>query len=221
MLTHIEESLGYEFKDKNILKQALTHSSLRRKKSEFERLEFLGDRVLGLIMSEFIYKNFRDENEGCLAKRLASLVCANTCASIARKIKLYANIHTAYNPDLYNNDSVMADAMESLIGAIFLDSDFQNVRDIILNLWNDLLYELEENIVDPKTRLQEITQSIDGSIPEYKILSKTGPDHDPTFEIEVSAVGKSFIEKGRSKKIAETLCAEQFLKYFKENEKTH
>lgn len=207
----IENNIKYVFKNKKHLTNALEHSSIKRATSEFERLEFLGDRVLGLAISEFLYKNHMNANEGGMAKRLASLVCADACYKVANNICINEHIKTANNKTLQNNRTVMADAMEALLGAIYLDSgEFERVKSIIINLWGDLL--LEDNSLEPKTQLQEITQGVDGNTPVYTIISKVGPDHSPVFTVEVAVNEIKAVGVGSSKKIAETNAAIEMLK---------
>ena len=213
-MTIVEKEIYYNFKNRSLIESALTHSSIKTRGSEFERLEFLGDRVLGLIIAEFIFKNFKNESEGMLAKRIATLVSSNTCTIMARKIKVNECIKTSNKSDLKNNDTVLADAMESIIAAVFLDGGFEKAKEIVLQLWGIRLFELEEDSPDPKTKLQEVTQAKDGSMPVYKVISKTGSEHEPTFTVELEALGKIIIANGKSKKTAEVAAAQKFLDDF-------
>jgi ribonuclease-3 len=209
VFTFIEQNIGYTFKNKQLIKNALHHSSLKHKGLEFERLEFLGDRVLGLIISEALYKNEKYKSEGSLAKNLASLVSGNSCQKIAILIGVDKCLETANNESLRTNSTVLADAMETIIGAVFLDSSFDIVRQIVLNLWACLIQNTDTT--DPKTQLQEITQNRDGSTPNYVVISKSGSEHAPCFTVEVNAIGLNAFGIGSSKRIAETDGARKML----------
>lgn len=210
-MQQIENNLNYKFKNKQLLISALHHSSIKTFAIAFERLEFLGDRVLGIVIAEFIFKNFKDK-EGPMAKMHSAFVCADTCAKIARKLGINQFIKTA-DKNLMNNKTVLADAMESILGAIFIDSNYEIVKSIILNLWNDVFETYNELDQDPKTRLQEICQAESGTTPIYKVISISGPDHKPEFLIELTALNKTITAKGSSKKDAETKASREFLKH--------
>lgn len=212
-MQELENDLNYTFKNKKLLSDALHHSSIKRFAVAFERLEFLGDRVLGIVIAEFIFRNFKGK-EGAMAKMHSAFVCADTCAEIARKLDVNRLIKTA-DKNLMNNKTVLADAMESILGAIFIDSDYKTVKNIILNLWKDNFENYNEFDQEPKTRLQEICQSKSGETPLYKIISISGPDHKPEFLIELTALNKTITAKGSSKKDAETTAAREFLKRFR------
>lgn len=212
-MQQLETKLNYSFKNKKLLSDALHHSSIKRFSIAFERLEFLGDRVLGIVMAELIFRNFKGK-EGTMAKMHSAFVCADTCAEIARKLGVNQLIKTA-DINLMNNKTVLADAMESILGAIFIDSDYKTVKDIIIRLWQDNVKNYNEFDQEPKTRLQEICQEKSGTTPIYKIISISGPDHKPEFLIELTALNKTITSKGSSKKDAETTAAREFLKRFR------
>ncbi|MBQ8651418.1 MAG: ribonuclease III [Alphaproteobacteria bacterium] len=205
----IENNLNYTFKDKMLISAALHHSSIKKSK-DFERLEFLGDRVLGLIIAEYIYDKFK-EPEGKLSRRHAAAVCADSCCEVATRIGIHQKIQTAHK-ELKNNKTVLADAMEAIIGAILLDSDYNTAKSIVLNMWQNILLSYQENLQEPKTRLQEIVQKKSGELPEYKVISMNGPQHSLTFTVQLTALGSEIVTTGRSKKEAETVAALEMLK---------
>ena len=211
-MTDIESAIDYKFRNKKLLDNALHHSSVKNCSVPFERLEFLGDRVLGIIIAEYIYKNF-EEAEGAMAKMHSAFVCADTCRDVALKIGLDKAIKTA-GDQLKQNKTVLADAMESLLGAVFIDSDYETVRQLVLDLWEDVFACYDESLQEPKTRLQEISQSKSGEIPVYELISISGPDHAPKFLVSVTALGKKVESYGHSRKEAETLAAKFLLKQF-------
>jgi len=211
MMLLIESNLNYKFKNKKLLASALHHSSIKSFAIAFERLEFLGDRVLGIVIAEFIFRNFK-EKEGAMAKMHSAFVCAETCAKIAKKLGINHLIKTS-DKNLMNNKTVLADAMESILGAVFMDSNYETVKTIILNLWKSTFKTYNEFDQEPKTRLQEICQAKSGTIPIYKVISISGPDHKPEFLIELTALNKTITAKGSSKKEAETNASREFLKH--------
>ena len=211
MMQLIESNLNYKFKNKKLLSCALHHSSIKSFAIGFERLEFLGDRVLGIVIAEFIFRNFK-EKEGAMAKMHSAFVCADTCAKIAKKLGINHLIKTS-DKNLMNNKTVLADAMEAILGAVFIDSDYETVKTMILNLWKSIFETYNEFDQEPKTRLQEICQAKSGITPIYKVISISGPDHKPEFLIELTALNKTITAKGSSKKEAETNASREFLKY--------
>lgn len=210
MITTLEEKLGYTFKNKDLLILALTHRSQknRHQKESFERLEFLGDRVLGLAVAEKLYAAFPNEAEGTLAKRLASLVSKSSCGIVAKNLSLRNHIKAASH-DL-TNTSIMSDAVEAILGAIFIESGFEAARPIILTLWKDLFEKQSLTPpVDYKTTLQEWSQNKFGTVPIYTVISTTGPAHAPEFIVEVN-VGNTYTAQGRgeTKRLSEARAAE-------------
>ena len=211
-MTDIESAINYKFRNKKLLNNAVHHSSVKNCSVPFERLEFLGDRVLGIVIAEYIYKNF-EEAEGAMAKMHSAFVCADTCRDVALKIGVDKVIKTA-GDQLKQNKTVLADAMEALLGAVFIDSDYETVKQLVLDLWEDVFAGYDESLQEPKTRLQEISQSKSGETPVYELISISGPDHAPKFLVSVTALGKKVESYGHSRKDAETLAAKFLLKQF-------
>jgi ribonuclease-3 len=209
MFTLIEQKIGYVFKNKQLLTAALHHSSLKRNSLKFERLEFLGDRVLGLVIAEILYKKLKNTNEGDMARKLASLVSSGSCQKIALVVGIDKCIKTANDKILRINQTVLADAIEAIIGAIFLDGGFVKARNVVIRLWSNMVENTDTT--DPKTQLQEITQNRNGSIPKYVVISKIGLEHEPHFTVEVQALGFNATGTGSSKKIAEVEAARKIL----------
>ncbi|MDR3224505.1 MAG: ribonuclease III [Holosporales bacterium] len=209
MTTNLEKTIGYNFKNGALLEKALGHSSMKRFAVQFERLEFLGDRILGLVIAEYIYRNFK-EAEGAMAKMLASFVCADSCYRVALKIGLDDEIITA-GEHLKKNRTVLSDAMEAVLGAIFLDGGYGATKLVILNLWEEIFRDYDENIVDPKTKLQEISQAKFGKTPEYELISVSGEDHRQEFTVRASVGKSSVMAVGKSRKDAEIKAASKLL----------
>ena len=204
-----EEKIGYSFKNRGYLETALTHSSYaneHRIKSN-ERLEFLGDSVLGLIVSENLFKRFSEDDEGDLSKIRASLVCEKGLFELSKKIDLSAFIKLGRGEEATggrNRASVVSDAFEALLAAIFLDSDFDTAKDWLLDLMKDELEAASLPETDYKTLIQEITQKKGRGRVSYELVSSSGPDHDKSFVSAVFVDGVRICEgKGKSKKEAE------------------
>ncbi len=209
--------INYKFKNKNLLAQATTHSSVVKNKLQSnERLEFLGDRVLSLSLSHFLFEKYAADDEGFLAKRHAMLANADTLYNLAKKINLDADIKTSFKVDAKNGQdkNILPDAMEALIGAIYLDSDFNTALDFIIDLYGDLLMVAQNPPQDFKTKLQELTQSKYREIPTYEVVSVIGPDHHPEFTVKVTIRKFSATGTGETKKIAEQNSAKDLLKKF-------
>ncbi len=187
-LSILEKEISYKFKDKTLLKRAVTHKSYKKLKSN-ENLEFLGDRVLGLVISEKLIIDKPYKQEGSLDKMLSSLVDGNTCYEIAKNISLgdFILLGQTEKSSLGNKKkSILSDACEALLGAIYLDSNFTQVRKVVTKLWKKKFDNISEDINDAKSMLQEWTLKKYKTLPKYKIISKTGPDHDPKFKIQVA-----------------------------------
>ena len=202
--------INYEFKNNKLFECAMTHSSsVRNKILSNERLEFLGDRVLSLCLSTYLFNNFPMENEGNLAKRHAIFACADTLYKIAKNIHLDHFIKTSFilNIESKHDKNVLADAVEALIGAIYLDSNFDTVYKFVIDLYGDILLNNQTPLQDFKTQLQEITQSTYHQIPTYEIVSVDGPDHNPKFNVKVSIKNFTAYGFGTSKKMAEQNAA--------------
>jgi|TARA_B110001452_G_C15199969_1_gene416485 ribonuclease-3 len=205
----LEKIIAYKFNDKDKLIKSLTHKSFSST-SNNEKLEFLGDRVLGLIISKKILELYPNYNEGSLDKKLASLVNKKKCLEIAKKIKLqnYIIISGAKNKFIKIEDKILADSCEALIGAIFVDSGLIDAEIFINKFWKEHLFNKEAIIVDPKTRLQEYSLKINKVLPVYKLISNTGPRHKPLFRVAVKLKDSQFVSaSGYSKKDAEQNAA--------------
>jgi ribonuclease-3 len=203
--------LNYEFKDKKLLELALTQSGINADNNN-ERLEFIGDRVLGLSVAEFLYKNYPNESEGYLARRHASLVSTDTLAYVAKQIEIEKHLHHGHMTGGKINH-VLANAMEAIFGAIFLESGFDKARDVIMEIWSELATAEIIAPKDSKTALQEFVQKADsGALPEYIYHEPTGASHNPTFTVTVKAMGKSADGVGSSKKLASLDAADKLLK---------
>ena len=208
----LEKKLKVNFKNKELLKKSLIHKSFHSEDNN-EKIEFLGDRVLGLVMAKKLLEIYPNEKEGILDKKFASLVNKKTCLGIAKNIQLEKYILTfkAKNKKDLIEDKVIADSCEALIGAIYLDKGFTICEKIILNLWSDNIKNSVITQIDAKTKLQEYSLKKFKKLPTYKLISNTGPRHKPLFEVGVKLQNtKFFISKGNSKKDAEqnaaTIC---------------
>lgn len=212
--TDVEQKLGHEFGDKTLLRSALTHSSTGGAAS-YERLEFLGDRVLGLVVAQMLFEKFPDEAEGDLAKRLAALVQGSFLAEIATKINLGAFVILSdgeRDAGGAANENILADVFEALLGALYLDGGFEKCTQLIERLWADSIFEMKVPPQHPKTSVQEWAQSRGLSLPLYEIVAQTGPDHAPVFEVQLSVEGqKSVRAQGPSRQAAEKSAAQLFL----------
>ena len=213
-LSLLEKKIKYKFKDISLLKLALTHSSFEKTLNN-ENLEFLGDRVLGLVIAEKLIKDYPSADEGSLDKMLSSLVNRNTCFMIANNLALgdFILLGSTERSSLGNKKkSILSNACESILGAVYQDSDFVIVKKLILELWREHIHNIDQNLIDPKSFLQEWTLKKYKKLPEYKTLSKEGPDHEPIFEIELKFMNyKKAFSKARSIKEAEKLAAESFI----------
>ena len=211
---NLEKKINHQFKNKNLLIQALTHKSFNRNENN-EKIEFLGDRVLGLVIAKKLLEIYPKEKEGVLDKKFASLVNKKTCLDIAKKINLATYVKT-FNPNnkkIIIEDKIISDSCEALIGAVYLDKGFTTVEKIILNLWQDHIEKSVITEIDAKTKLQELTLKNFKKLPTYKLISNTGPRHKPIFKIGVKLPNtKYFIASGKSKKEAEQNAAIECLK---------
>ena len=205
----LEKKIKINFKNKSLLIKSLTHKSYDKKNNN-EKLEFLGDRVLGLIIAKKLLEIYPDEKEGILDKKFASLVNKKTCLEIAKKLELnnYILRLNLGNKKTLIEDKVLSDSCEALIGAIYLDKGFQTVEKIILNLWSDKIKDSAVTQVDAKTKLQEFSLKKFKKLPIYKLISNTGPRHKPLFKVAVKLIDtKFFTAQGNSKKDAEQNAA--------------
>tara|TARA_Y100000591_G_scaffold122797_1_gene104840 strand:- start:395 stop:1057 length:663 start_codon:yes stop_codon:yes gene_type:complete len=206
---NLEKKIKVVFKNKDLLIKSLTHKSYDRENNN-EKIEFLGDRVLGLIMAKRLLEIYPNEKEGILDKKFASLVNKRTCLEIANKIELQNYILTLNSKNKKNiiEDKVMADSCEALIGSIYLDKGFQVTEKVVLNLWSAKIKDSIITQIDAKTKLQEFSLKKFKKLPTYKLISNTGPKHKPLFKVGVKLFNtKLFISEGKSKKDAEQNAA--------------
>ncbi|MEN2494446.1 MAG: Ribonuclease 3 [Hyphomicrobiaceae bacterium hypho_1] len=216
--SRLEQAIGRRLKDLKLLEQALTHASVRTGRNpntDNERLEFLGDRVLGLVIAAYLHAALPDIREGDLARRFNRLVCGESCAAIARDIELGRYLilsdSEAQNGGR-NKNAILADAMEALLGAIFLDSGFDASKKVIEKLWHGYLGGISYTPVDAKSALQEWAQGQGFPLPVYKDVERSGPDHAPQFVCEVSIQGHGPISGiGASKRQAHQIAAAALL----------
>ena len=215
---NLEKKLKFKFSDHKILTKSLTHKSFDSKNNN-EKIEFLGDRVLGLIIAKKLLDLYPDEKEGVLDKKFASLVNKKKCLEIAKKIELekYILISNPKNKDILIEDKIVADCLEALIGAIYLDKGLNFTEKFILNIWSEHITASIITQIDAKTKLQEHSLKIFKLLPIYKLISNTGPRHKPLFKVSVKLKDtKFFTAKGTSKKDAEqnaaSLCLESVFK---------
>jgi len=210
--TQLEKCLDYQFKNKNLIIEALTHKSCKKPYNN-ERLEFLGDAVLNLIVGEYLFKKFPQSNEGDLSKIRASLVNETGFTKLANGIKLgnYIFISNAEERNKGRSKaSILSDAFESIMGAIYLESGLEILKPIVLNILEKSYDKINLDVLfsDYKTALQEITQAKFATIPEYKIEGSYGPDHKKEFEVSIWIDGKSYGRAlGKSKKLAQQAVA--------------
>ncbi len=206
-----QDRLGYHFRDRDLLINALTHASTGEDKN-YERMEFLGDRVLGLVIAEILYRCFPYENEGALARRHSALACTQTLAKIALDLEVHEILRaTVSDKSTGNNkqENILADCMEAIIGAIFLDFGYVPCQEVITSLWGDKIYTLMQPPIDSKTALQEWAQARKLPIPNYEVVSREGPDHAPVFTVRVSVNGYDpEMAIGNSKRNAEKVAAQ-------------
>ena len=202
---NLEKKIKINFKNKDLPIWSLTHKSFD-KDTNNEKLEFLGDRVLGLVIAKKLLEIYPDEKEGILDKKFASLVNKKTCLEIAKKIELqkYVLTFNVKNKKNLIEDKVLADSCEALIGSIYLDKGLNVIEKTILYLWSDHIKDSVVTQIDAKTKLQELSLKKFKKLPLYKLISNTGPRHKPLFKVGVKLIDtKYFISEGKSKKDAE------------------
>jgi ribonuclease III len=237
--SELERAIGYTFKDRDLFSHALTHASVRSGKPgksasqgkssantrkpgaapvsahDNERLEFLGDRVLGLAIAELLWATYPSDSEGQLAKRFNGLVRGETCAAIGRAIGLGPFlILSGSEADSGGRakDTILADAVEALLGALFIEAGFEKAREVVRRLWVPLLDDMPEATTDPKSALQEWAQGQGLPLPRYAEVTRQGPDHAPHFVAEVRVPGHPPARgEGASKRIAEQAAATAML----------
>lgn len=214
----LEASLGHTFADRAVLKWALTHVSavgVAKRAQTYERLEFLGDRVLGLAISELLFERFPKAEEGEMSRRFADLVRKETCAEVARAWGVGPHLHLGPSEMRSGGRAkiaILGDACEALIGAVFIDAGYVAARDLVRRGFADRIVSLEPPTLDSKTILQEWAQGHGHPVPAYRELSRSGPDHKPEFVIAVRVGSYRECEaRGASKRFAEQAAAQAFL----------
>lgn len=207
---------GYTFKDKSLLRRAMTHTSaVRSSLDSNERLEFLGDRVMNMLVAEFLCEAFPKEREGDLAKRHTNLVCAPTLASIADRIGLPSELNLSSSEASSGGaqkTNIVADALEALVAAIYIDGGVDAARDFVRMHWSAHLESNKRPPQDSKSKLQEWAQGRGLPLPQYDIVERSGPDHAPSFTVTVTIEGQGEATgQGASKREAEKAAAENML----------
>lgn len=216
-LAALAEVIGYRFRDRSLAVQALTHASavVGGGQPTYQRLEFLGDRVLGLVIAEILYNEFPDADEGELSRRLAALVRRETCADAARDIGLGEYVMLSEGEAQTGGrrkEAILGDVCEAVIGAIYLDGGHEPARQFIERNWSGRISDDSPRLKDAKTSLQEWAHAKGYGQPAYHIVSRTGPDHAPLFTISVTLQGLEPAEStGSSKRVAEQAAAEAIL----------
>ncbi|MDR0632942.1 MAG: ribonuclease III [Holosporales bacterium] len=215
-VSRFQEILGHRFSDEALLRAALVHSSVAcgDRKREFDRLEFLGDRIINLLIAECLYKKFPAEHEGALAHRYSKLVCFEICAEVAEDIGLPAVLDVAAKTN-FCDMRVLCDALEAVVGAMYLDGGLQVCKDFVEKHWKAMLEDCSSPPpCDPKSELQEFAQSKWKTLPVYDVVDRTGADHAPLYKVTVRIVGVEMatdVGVGRSKKVAEKDAARNLL----------
>tara|TARA_Y100000590_G_scaffold400889_1_gene485334 strand:+ start:1822 stop:2484 length:663 start_codon:yes stop_codon:yes gene_type:complete len=212
-LFNLQKKIKVKFKDIELLKKSLTHKS-HNPDNNYERLEFLGDRVLGITISKRLLDLYPDEKVGNLDKKLASLVNKNRCYEIGKKLNLekYVLIGKTQKKIKIEN-KIISDCIESLIGAIYIDKGFYFTEKFILRIWKEFIISTNVTLIDSKTKLQEYSLKKFKTLPIYKLLSNTGPKHKPNFKVCVKLKDTSSVEaSGTSIKKAEQAAADLLIK---------
>lgn len=218
-MINVQSAIGYQFKRVELLEHALTHPSFYSNQKDkqpinhFERLEFVGDRVLGLIVGDMLYQQFPSAKEGELARRFAWLVCRETLSKVATKMSISTTIKYSRATEANQTQwmTFISDACEALIGAIYYDGGLIEANKLIRTFWEPMLNEQGAAAKDYKTQLQERSQSKYKTLPVYKIIQQTGPSHNPEITVECTMNKFQTTAKGRSKKMAENDCAQHML----------
>jgi ribonuclease III len=211
----LEAALGYQFKNTELCRLAITHGSRSKSKSDYQRLEFLGDRVLSLVIADELYQRHAEEAEGFLAARLSSLVRGQACAAVGTQLGLNDLIlvgHFEKQKGVQNGISVVGDVMEALLGAIYLDGGINAARELILREWSGLLNATPDSLKDPKTFVQEWALGRALPLPSYVVTAREGLEHAPIFTISLK-VGphNEAVGVGPSKQQAEMAAAQNFI----------
>jgi ribonuclease-3 len=216
----LQKNLSYQFSDIELLNKALTHRSVSKHNNE--RLEFLGDSVLGSIISEELYSRHSRIDEGQLSRLRSHLVRGNTLANLAKKLNISENLKLGQGElksGGFRRESILADTFEAILGAVFLDSDYLTVKKVVLNLFSDLLNEArsEDSLKDFKTQLQELLQKKGYDLPKYELLQTKGKDHNAVFYVSchIEALKIKVEKNAKSIKRAEQACAQSILEEIK------
>ena len=213
LLNKLEHKIGIKFKNKDLLAKSLIHKSHNSNENN-EKLEFLGDRVLGLVFAKNLLKIYPNDKEGIIDKKFANLVNKKTCLLIARKLELKKFIITggSYKGLSRSDDKIISDGLEALLGAIFLDQGMNTVEKFILNVWGEFLEKSSETKIDAKTQLQEYSLKKFKTLPIYTIQKQSGPQHSPIFKVSVNIKNsKKLYASGTSKKNAQQNAAQKLL----------
>jgi ribonuclease-3 len=216
-LAALEARLGHVFADKTLLTRALTHNSAvvgKSRAESYQRLEFLGDRVLGLAIAEMLMRAFPKATEGELSRRLASLVRADSCAAVARAMELESVVALGATSRMSAKltKTILADVCEAVVGAVFVDAGYMPAFIVVEKFWTERMLSPEQMLRDPKTTLQEWAQGQGLPTPSYSEIERTGPHHDPKFRILVELPDHAPAEgTGRSKRAAEQAAAAAML----------
>jgi ribonuclease-3 len=225
-LTHeneLQERIGYQFADTGLLRRALTHGSFGdgRAVADNERMEFLGDRVLGLIVSDLLFRSEEMKNEGQMARRLNALVRKEACAEAAREADLGSALYLSKAEEKNggrDKQNILGDACEAILAALYLDGGMEAAKSFFDQFWAGQLSALTGSNKDPKSQLQEWALAEGHGLPDYDLVARTGPDHRPEFEVSVTLGRWTRTGKGASKQNAERAAAKEMIKKL---EKTH
>ena len=213
----LEKKINIVFKNKNLLDQSLTHKSFDKINNN-EKIEFLGDRVLGLVISKVLLDRYPYEKEGIIDKKFASLVNKKTCAKVFRSLNLKKFIKTgnSFKTIRSADERLLSDTCEALIGAVYLDQGFVVTEKFVLNIWRHFIKDSKIIELDPKTKIQEFSLKKFKKLPIYKTIKKTGPNHNPFFQVTVQIENsKKYIGQGNSKKNAEQNAALKLIRNLK------
>ena len=213
-LKNIEKIINLKFNDKDLLSKSFIHKSYNKEINN-EKLEFLGDRVIGLIISKKLLNLYPNEKEGIIDKKFASLVNKKTCAKVFRSLNLKKFIKTgnSFKTIRSADERLLSDTCEALIGAIYLDQGFVNTEKFVLNIWKHFIQDSKIIELDPKTKIQEFSLKKFKKLPIYKTIKKTGPNHNPFFQVSVQIENsKKYIGQGNSKKNAEQNAASKLIR---------
>tara|TARA_Y100000996_G_scaffold4557_1_gene4184 strand:- start:136 stop:801 length:666 start_codon:yes stop_codon:yes gene_type:complete len=213
-LKNIENIINLKFNDKELLSKSFIHKSYNKEINN-EKLEFLGDRVIGLILSKKLLNLYPNEKEGIIDKKFASLVNKKTCARVFRSLNLKKFIKTgnSFKTIRSADERLLSDTCEALIGAVYLDQGFVVTEKFVLNIWRHFIKDSKIIELDPKTKIQEFSLKKFKKLPIYKTIKKTGPNHNPFFQVSVQIENsKKYIGQGNSKKNAEQNAASKLIR---------